>query len=269
MTNKSKIVILIVDDEQVILDSIEKHLRHEEDLRILSSLSVSAALDIMQSNKIDIILTDLMMPETDGLEFLNIIRNHDENIKTIMITGYATINTAIQAIQSGAFDYIAKPFTRKQLKEVIRRAADLVGVSRKDMIAKASTASTGNDNTGRDISEGQINKTVGDYSWFALEEDGTVTIGIERAVLYSIGTIQTVYLPSVGDLVRQGSVYFQLFSSDLRTQSLQSPLSGEVVEVNDKVIADPQGALQDPYGEGWLIRIKPEFFEDEIKLIGR
>ncbi len=274
MANKSKIVILIVDDEQVILDSIEKHLRHEDDLQILSALSVSEALDIMQSNKVDIILTDLMMPETDGLEFLNIIQNHDKNIKTIMITGYATINTAMQAIRSGAFDYIAKPFTRKQLKEVVRRAADLVILSRKDANPKASTTSmgnniAGNEITGNEISDEQINKTVGDYSWFALEEDGTVTIGIERAVLYSIGAIQTVYLPSVGDLVRQGSVYFQLFSAGLQTQSLQSPLSGEVVRVNEKVAADPQGALQDPYGEGWLIKIKPENFEDEIKLIGR
>ncbi len=265
----SNIVVLVVDDEQVILDSIEKHLHHEEDMEILTSLTVSGALEIMESAEIDIILTDLMMPDTNGLKFLNIIRNHNENIKTIIITGYATINTAIQAIESGAFDYIAKPFTRKQLREVVRRAAELVSVSRKAIKPKILSDIEEKDIAGKEISNEQINKTAGNFSWFILEEDGTVTIGIERAVLYSVGAIQTVYLPSVGDSIRQGSVFFQLFSADLRTQSLRSPLSGEVARVNKKVVADPQGALQDPYGEGWLIKIKPAFYEDEIKLLGR
>jgi glycine cleavage system H protein len=100
------------------------------------------------------------------------------------------------------------------------------------------------------------------------EDDGNVLLGVERPFLYSIGKIQNVYLPSIGDELRQGSVYFQVFSSDLRSESLLSPISGYVVAVNEYVLNNPNEALQDPYGLGWLIKLDPENFESEIKVLG-
>lgn len=261
---KNKINILVVDDEQIVLDSIKKHLRHEEDYIIFTALNVAEALDVMKSNPINIILTDLMMPDIDGLEFLKILKDKIPDVLAVMITGYATINTALQAMQLGAFDYIAKPFTRDELKKIIRRAADYVNVS-------YEAESQGILNTPESETEkifGSI-KGIGEHSWLMKEEDGSVIIGVERPFLYSVGKIQTVYLPSVGDELRQGSVYFQVFSSDLRSQSLLSPLSGTVIEINEIVSKDPNTALQDPYGSGWLIRLLPSNFDEEVKLMGR
>lgn len=252
--------ILVVDDEQIVLDSVGKHLSNEEDYRIFKALSVSQALSIMEQNKINIVLTDLMMPEIDGLEFLAMLKEKNPDVLAIMITGYATINSALQAMQLGAFDYIAKPFTRDELKKVVRRAYDLVQV-----INKSNQEA---------ISEKQIDlpkaisKGIGENTWLMLEEDGLVKIGVERSLLYRLGRIQTVYLPNVYDTLRQGSVFFQIFSTDLRSQALLSPLSGIVVELNEKVLINPDETLQDPYGEGWLIKIKPINFENEIKVIG-
>ena len=179
-----------------------------------------------------------------------------------MITGYATINTALQAQQLGAFDYLAKPFTRDELLKVVKRAAELSLALRgiKDTPEKALTFEKPQWMGGF--------KGIGEHSWFMKDEDGTVLIGVERPFLYSFGKIQNVYLPSVGDELRQGSVYFQIFSSELRSESLLSPLSGIVSAVNESLIKNPDYYFEDPYGKGWLIRLKATNFDDDIKVLG-
>ncbi|MCK5742889.1 MAG: response regulator, partial [Chlorobi bacterium] len=117
--------ILCVDDEQIVLDSIQKHLRRIDAVNVLTALSVNSALKVMEDNNIHIILTDLMMPDIDGLEFLKIIQSKNSDIIAVMITGYATINSALQAMQLGAFDYLAKPFTKEELVKIIHRALDM------------------------------------------------------------------------------------------------------------------------------------------------
>jgi CheY-like chemotaxis protein/glycine cleavage system H lipoate-binding protein len=259
-----KINVLVVDDEQIILDSIAKHLKRE-DYTLHLVLSAEEALELMETTYIDILLTDLMMPNIDGLELMALVRDKRPKLPVIMITGYATINTALQATQLGAFDYVAKPFSKKELLAVIKRAADLVRV--------AKTGERAQDE-GEKVAEGEPDagtgnfRKLGDQSWLMLLEDGVVVMGVERSYLDSVGKIQTVYLPSVGDEIRQGGVYLQIFSSDLRSHTVISPLSGDVVEVNQKVVDDPSDALQDPYGDGWLIKIKPSRFEFETKLLG-
>ncbi|MFN3306849.1 MAG: response regulator [Candidatus Kapaibacteriota bacterium] len=256
MTN-DKVKILVIDDEQIILDSIKRILKKEEAYEVETSLSAQEALQKLPFFLPNIILTDLMMPEIDGLELLKKVKEINDKIFVIMITGYATINTALQAMQLGAFDYIAKPFTRDELRKVIERAASLV--------------STQSSTEGKSPLQNEIISNIqgiGQYSWLMMNDEGLVVLGVERAVLYSVGKIQTVYLPSVGDEIRQGSVYFQIFSSDLRTQSIFSPLSGIVVEVNERVIENPETAVLDPYGEGWLVKIKPYNFEGDMKTLG-
>ena len=179
--------ILVVDDEQVVLDSVTKHLK-KENYTVHTALSVSDALTLMEAHEMDIVLTDLMMPDIDGLEFMRLVKEKSPAIPVIMITGYATINTALQATQLGAFDYIAKPFTRKELQGVLHRAAGLVSA--------ADAHKNGNPET----DTGGHNKptAVGDNSWLMLESDGNVLLGVEHSFLQTVGKVQTVYLPSVG-----------------------------------------------------------------------
>lgn len=252
-----KVNILVVDDEQIVLDSIKKLVR-KENYEVFGALSVGAGQNMIAQNQIDIILTDLMMPEIDGLEFMGIVKKSHPKIPMIMITGYATINTALQATQLGAFDYIAKPFSKKELLGVLKRASDLVlGIE---------DESNGDENGDSPRREGI--KTVGDHSWMMMEEDGIVLLGVEGSFIQSLGKVQTIYLPEKGDHLRQGGSYLQIFSTDMRSHSILSPISGEVVDVNQKVISDPVSALQDPYGEGWLIRVKPSRFQQEREVLG-
>ena len=74
-------------------------------------------------------------------------------------------------------------------------------------------------------------------------------------------------LPETGDEIRQGSVCLQVFSNDLRAQSLLSPLSGTVTKVNELVTENPNEALQSPYETGWLIQIDPSRYDEEKKLL--
>jgi DNA-binding NtrC family response regulator len=119
------IKILAVDDEQVVLDSLQKHLKHV-DCELECVLSVPDAINELGRQRYDIVVTDLMMPRIDGLEFMKELQARHPGVTVIVITGYATINTAIKAKELGAFDYIAKPFSKQELLEVIHRAIDHV-----------------------------------------------------------------------------------------------------------------------------------------------
>ena len=111
-------------------------------------------------------------------------------------------------------------------------------------------------------------KLIVEYSWSKLEEDRNILIGVEHSFLNTVGKIQSAHLPSVGDELRQGCTFFQIFSTDMRAHSILAPFSGTVVQVNQNVISNPNVALQDPYEAGWLIRLRPNRFEEERKLLG-
>jgi glycine cleavage system H protein len=95
-------------------------------------------------------------------------------------------------------------------------------------------------------------------------DDSLVMLGVERPFVIEIGSIESVYMPEVGDEIRQGSSFFQIFSSDFRTFSVTSPFSGIVKEINKSVIKEPAKYLDDPYNTGWLIKIQPTKFELEL-----
>lgn len=258
-----KLSVLVVDDEQIVLDSVKKHLKSDNyELHLV--LTPMLALDLIRNEHIDVVLTDLMMPEIDGLEFMKMVKEIHSHIPVIIVTGYATINTALQATQLGAFDYVAKPFSKKELLAVVRRAADLVEAVES---GPEITTETVDADTKSKTPFGEF-KTLGDQSWMMLEKDGVVVLGVEQSFVDSIGKVQSIYLPSEGDEIRQGSVYLQIVSPDLRSHNVLSPLSGIVVKVNDGLLDDPNNTLLDPYGDGWVLRIRPTRFDFEIKLLG-
>jgi CheY-like chemotaxis protein/glycine cleavage system H lipoate-binding protein len=262
---EKKLNVLVVDDEQIVLDSVHKHLKKEDKYEVFTALSVRRATEIMLEHDIHIIMTDLMMPDIDGLEFMSMVKRENPHIPMIVITGYATINTALQSTQLGAFDYIAKPFTKKELLGVLTRAADLVRAAEK---ARVTAETPEGELKEADIRNSKMFKNIDDHSWLMMQKDETILLGVKRTFLHTVGKIESIHLPEEGDELRQGGVFLQVISADLQSHSLVAPLSGTVVEVNDKVLKNPELSLQDPYGEGWLIRLKPSKFEYEIKMLG-
>jgi len=113
--------VLVVDDEQDIRDASERILSRIG-YQVQKASRGDEALDILNKNSIDIVLLDLKMPGMDGMEVLAKIRKQSTEIQVIVITGYATVETAIEAMKQGAYDFIPKPFEPDQLRIVVNRA---------------------------------------------------------------------------------------------------------------------------------------------------
>ncbi|MDH4204330.1 MAG: response regulator [Desulfobacteraceae bacterium] len=121
MEIKSDAAILVVDDEQDIRDASERILTRTG-FKVMKATRGDEALDVLDKERIDIVLLDLKMPGMDGLEVLKRIRMLSKTIQVIVITGYATVETAIEAMKQGAYDFIPKPFEPDQLRIVVNRA---------------------------------------------------------------------------------------------------------------------------------------------------
>ncbi len=121
MEIKPDAFVLVVDDEQDIRDASERILSRIG-YQVQKASRGDEALDILNKNSIDIVLLDLKMPGMDGMEVLARIRERSTKIQVIVITGYATVETAIEAMKQGAYDFIPKPFEPDQLRIVVNRA---------------------------------------------------------------------------------------------------------------------------------------------------
>lgn len=115
--------VLIVDDEQDIREGSERILIRMG-FNVSKAVNGEEALELFQKTRPDIVLLDLKMPGMDGMEVLEKIRTIDDSTIVIVITGYATVETAIQAMKQGAYDFIPKPFEPDQLRLIVNRAAE-------------------------------------------------------------------------------------------------------------------------------------------------
>ena len=113
--------ILIVDDDIQILELIQRHLL-SLNYHTYKAISVKEALQILQSKTIDLLITDLQMPDVDGLELIKYSSEHFPNIPKLVVTGFPSIDGALEVMKSGAVDYITKPFTKDELKLAILKS---------------------------------------------------------------------------------------------------------------------------------------------------
>jgi DNA-binding NtrC family response regulator len=122
---QEQISILVVDDEQIMRDGCSRILS-KNGWSVMTAENGAQGLDQIQKHleKIGVILLDLMMPGMSGMEVLDRVRGIDPSLLVIVITGYATVEWAVEAMKKGAYDFIAKPFTPDQLRLVVRRALE-------------------------------------------------------------------------------------------------------------------------------------------------
>lgn len=116
-------VVLVVDDEASILETVRILLRTEGFIPH-TALGGKAGLDLMEQIKPDVVLTDVRMPGVTGLDILTNVRENDPDIPVILMTAQASLQSAVQAVNEGAFYYIQKPFRNDELIAIIRRATE-------------------------------------------------------------------------------------------------------------------------------------------------
>jgi DNA-binding NtrC family response regulator len=113
--------ILIVDDDIDILELLQRHLQ-SMDYHTYKAVSVKEALFILKDTFIDLLITDIQMPEIDGLQLLKFANEHYPEIPKLVVTGYPSVEGTLEVIKSGATDYLTKPFTKSELKAAVDKA---------------------------------------------------------------------------------------------------------------------------------------------------
>jgi DNA-binding NtrC family response regulator len=118
-------IIVLVDDEEIVLTSIQSFIGLETDYNVQTFTSAKTALNFIKTNEIDLVVSDYLMPEMDGISFLAEVRKIKPEVPRIILTGYADKENAIKAINEvGLFQYIEKPWDNDDLLITIRNGID-------------------------------------------------------------------------------------------------------------------------------------------------
>lgn len=126
-TNKES--ILVVDDTPATLEVLQRNLK-SKGFVVFTVLGVAEAIEILETTMIDLVITDYKMPKVSGLDLVRHVRDNFKNTEVMMITGYATVKGAVNAMKTGAEEYLSKPFTDEELFSAVNRVLDKLRMRR-------------------------------------------------------------------------------------------------------------------------------------------
>ncbi len=124
MTDNKDKKILVVDDDESLRRIIEYNVS-EEGYDVIATDNGLSALEIFKKEEIDLVITDLQMPDMGGIELIKQLRAISPNALVIVITAFGTVDTAVESMKLGAFEYITKPFNREELKIIVKKALEV------------------------------------------------------------------------------------------------------------------------------------------------
>ncbi|MBP1732530.1 MAG: response regulator receiver protein [Deltaproteobacteria bacterium] len=131
--NSEALQIMVVEDSKPLREMLVHVLKDDGNV-VESARDGKEAMEKYYSGAYDLIITDLNMPEMTGIELIKRIREMDELVEFIIITAYASLETAIEAIKAGAYDYIIKPFKLEELKVAVRNVGDKISLKKKNKV---------------------------------------------------------------------------------------------------------------------------------------
>ena len=120
--------VLLIDDDESLRRVVEYNLR-EDGYRVLTAIDGTGGLQAFQAESVDLVLTDVRMPEMDGLDLLTRVKAMQPDLPVLVLTAHGTINSAVEAMKLGASDYLTKPFNRDQLKAAVRKALEVAALT--------------------------------------------------------------------------------------------------------------------------------------------
>jgi DNA-binding NtrC family response regulator len=132
--------LLIVDDEPDMLKLLSMIIREKTPYNAVTTNNPHEALELAAQGGFALVITDLKMPGLDGIELLEAIRRLDEDIPVIFITAYGSVESAIETMQKGGFDFITKPFKKEQILFTIEKAMKFVTLKRENRMMKERLA---------------------------------------------------------------------------------------------------------------------------------
>ena len=117
------ITVLVVDDERSNVESLEK-IFLREGMRVLCASDAKRALEVVRTHRVHVVLTDLMMPGTTGLELLRAVKQVAPDVEVVLMTAYGSVEAAVSAMRDGAYDFVEKPLKRVSIVKSVRKAAE-------------------------------------------------------------------------------------------------------------------------------------------------
>ena len=247
--------ILAIDDEQVIIDSIAK-LCSAEGWKVDAALDATAGLKKMDRNQYSLIICDIMMPDLDGFQFLAETQSRNIQTPVIITTGYSTVENAVKSLNSGAIDYLAKPFTVEELVSIVQR-----GLNYGKIMESFSNA---NRDSMPYVPCPPRYYQFGYSTWASIEEDGSLRIGVTDLFLETISKITQIELFNPETEIVQGNVCAHIETDDQLIHSILSPISGRIIRQNQSILNNRNLMEKDPYFDGWIYMIIPSDLEYEL-----
>jgi DNA-binding NtrC family response regulator len=135
--NKDKKPIVLVVEDDTNMRQLMADVLSELDAEVIAVRNAQNALDYLESEEIAVVVTDLRMPGVDGIEVLKFAKNRSAMTHVVLITGYATVESAVESLKCGAFDYLRKPFEPKELRRTVEHAMDHYLLSRENARLRA------------------------------------------------------------------------------------------------------------------------------------
>jgi FixJ family two-component response regulator/glycine cleavage system H lipoate-binding protein len=260
--------ILCVDDEEVILDSFRKIL-------VLDGYSVDTvqtgqeALGLIQMHHYDFLFSDLKMPSMSGEDVAKSVKHIRPDIDVIIITGYATVESAVECMKYGVMDYVQKPFTEDELLDFVKKAL----IKRQDRIEKqlkprvqiSHMAGAEYMKKGEFSIPGGVFISEG-HCWASMGQDGNVKVGLDDFAKKLIGRIDGIELPNLGMNVKAGQVLFTIKQGN-RAVPFCAPVSGIVSRVNTLLQNNLEELDITPYEKNWICIIDAESLDNDIKIL--
>ncbi len=248
-----KAKILCVDDEEVILDSFRKIL-------VLDGYSIDTvqtgqeALGLVQTHHYDFVFTDLKMPEMSGVDVTKSVKHLRPDIDVVIITGYATVETAVECMKFGAMDYVQKPFTEDELLEFVKKTL----IKRQDRIQKQLKPKVNITHVAdsKHFKESEFAIPGGvfisdEHCWATMDQTGVVKIGIDDFAKKLFGKVDDIEFPNLGMHVKKGQPLFSVKQGN-RSIAFSSPVSGQVSKVNTPLLKELESLDITPYDRNWF-----------------
>ncbi|MCK5014295.1 MAG: sigma-54-dependent Fis family transcriptional regulator [Candidatus Omnitrophica bacterium] len=243
--------ILVVDDEPLIRESLYEILRIEG-YRVQMAQGGKEALQLMSKNEFDIVVTDFKLPKMSGMDLLEAVKKEYPKTEVIMITGYGSIETAVEAMKKGAYDYVTKPINDNEIKIIIQKTIENKRVVRENETLRELLARERRSAYGAMIGSSEKMQSVYHMIDSVASTNATILIAGES------GTGKGLIARAIheNDKTRQGKPFVEVSCGALSETLLESELFGHVKGAFTGAIKDKEGRFE--YADGGTV------FLDEI-----